>query len=143
MSSYTERIGAGDLRTRDLPGITGFLAEIGDAGRIASLLEGSSELGVRERIAKRRAEGHLAAARGDRATAAERFLEAIDTADRSGRVLDATLARIDAARALVDDQRFDKIVATARRAAEKMKATKLLTELDEIEAIADTGTPQA
>jgi class 3 adenylate cyclase/tetratricopeptide (TPR) repeat protein len=122
-------------RTWFLPWVTGPLARLGDAGRIGALLEGSAVIGSHAKVGKARAEGHLAEARGDLDTAAERFLNAVAIADEYRRPLDATLARIDAARVLSDD-RLDEVIVEARQEANRMGASRLLDELDKIEGIA-------
>jgi hypothetical protein len=121
-------------RTWFLPWVTGPLARIGDVDRIRALLEGAAVIGSHAKVGRARAEGHLAEARGDLDGAAERFREAIAVADEYRRPLDATLARIDAARVL-GDERFDNAVAAARGEAERMGANRLLDQLDEIEGI--------
>jgi class 3 adenylate cyclase/tetratricopeptide (TPR) repeat protein len=121
-------------RTWFLPWVTGPLARIGDVDRIGALIEGSAVIGSHAKVGKARAEGHLAEARGDFNGAAARFLDAIAVADEYRRPLDATLARIDAARVLSDD-RLDEVIVEARQEAERMGANRLLDELDEIEGI--------
>ena len=120
-------------RTWFLPWVTGPLARIGDVDRIEALLEGSPVNGSHAKVGRDRAEGHLAEARGDHGAAADRFFDAVATAGQFGRPLDAALARIDAARVLTNDDRFDDTVAAAREEAERMGADRLLAQLDEIE----------
>lgn len=115
--------------------VTAPLARLGDADRIEALLEGSPRIGTASRVARARSEGHLAEARGELDEAADRFLEATAIADEFGRPLDGTLARIDAARVLSDD-RAGEIIAAARTEAERMGATRLLEQLDELEGTA-------
>ncbi len=122
-------------RTWFLPWVTGPLAQLGDGERIAALLEGSPVNGSHAMVGRARAEGHLADARGDLEAAAERYLEAVAIAEEYRRPLDATLARVDAARVLTDDRLEDVIVA-AREQARRMGAGRLLAELDRIEGVA-------
>ena len=122
-------------RTWFLPWVTGPLAQLGDVDRIEALLEGSPVIGSHAKVGKARAEGHLAEARGDLDTAAERFLDAVAIADEYRRPFDATLARIEAAR-VVSDDRLGPIIAAARAEASRMGANRLLDEMDQIEGIA-------
>jgi len=122
-------------RTWFLPWVTGPLARMGDAGRIEALLVGSPVIGSHAQVSRARAEGHLAEARGDREAAAERFLAAVAIADEFRRSLDSTLARIDAARVLDDNDLRDEVVVAARQDAARMGANRLLAQLDEIEGL--------
>ncbi len=122
-----------------LPWVTEPLARLGDADRVASLLDGSPAHGSHGRVGRARSEGHLAVARGDTGEAIDRFLEAAEVADHYGRIFDAALSRIDAARVLAGDERLDDTVAAARRDATQMGAAKLLGQIDEIEGISKAG----
>ncbi len=121
-------------RTWFLPWATGPLAQLGDSDRISTLLEGSPVIGSHAKVGRARAEGHLAQAGGDLDQAGRRFLDAVAIADEFGRTVDATLARIDAARVLTDD-RLAPTIEAARKEAQRMGASRLLAQLDEIEGI--------
>ncbi|GMQ84956.1 MAG: hypothetical protein BMS9Abin07_0521 [Acidimicrobiia bacterium] len=129
-------------RTWFLPWVTGPMAQLGDIDRIGALLEGSPAIGSHAKVGRARSEGHLAEARSDLDEAAERFLAAVAIADGFGRTVDATFARIDAARVL-SDNRLEATIAAARSEAERMGAGRLLTQLDEIGGISPSQAARA
>ncbi len=127
----------GHVRDVFLPFVTHPLAAMGETDRIARMLETASGSGSQALLGRKRAEGHLAVSRGDLATAAMLFDEAVAVCDEYDREYEGVIARIDLATALDEaDPRFAEVVAAARMGAERLGALRLLDQLDDIEGIA-------
>jgi class 3 adenylate cyclase/tetratricopeptide (TPR) repeat protein len=123
------------FRSYSLADVTAPLAASGELElleRLVGTRPGSGALGA---VQVARARGHLESARGEPGRAATEFAQAVDLAEGAGRAVDATLARIEWARALVAAGSADKIaglLAEARRAGEAMGATRLIAQIDAV-----------
>jgi len=114
--------------------------------RLEGLIAGMLEIGVHGAASMARSKGHVAAANGQLDAAVSEFLRSIDTAERAGATFHATLARIEAGRYLFGAGRraeAEPLLDAARDAAEEMRATKLLAEIDDIEGGATEGAVRA
>lgn len=125
------------FRSYFLADVTASLVTSGELELLERLVGTSSGVGTLGAVQVARGRGHLELARGDATRAAAEFARAVDLADDAGRVVDATMARIEQARALVATGTIEEVATLldeARSATDAMGATKL-TEL--IEAVFD------
>lgn len=130
------------MRSYNLAAVTGVLAEFGEIELLSRLVGSTQPVGALGEVQVARAKGHLAAARGDWAVAAEHAGRSIALAESAGRVVDGTLARIERARALTaagateeaaDIREVSQLLDEATVIAREMGAAKILGWIGDIE----------